>query len=72
MRIYSTEKAAELIGIHLITLRRWLGKAFIRPSIAIPMRGKTLWRWTDADVKRAKLLKGTFKPGPKPKVKKRV
>jgi len=70
MKNYSTEQAAKKIGIHLITLRRWLGKALIRPSIAIPMRGKTLWRWTLADIERAKKLKGTFPSGPKPKRKK--
>jgi predicted site-specific integrase-resolvase len=69
MRTHSTEAAAKLIGISQITLYRWLAKALIRPSIAIPMRGKTLWKWTDADVKRAKLLKGTFRSGPKPKAK---
>ena len=70
MKTYSTERAAKLAGISRITLQRWLSKALIRPSIAIPMRGQTLWRWTTADVRRAKQLVGTFKPGPKAKVKK--
>jgi hypothetical protein len=70
MKTHSTEKAAELIGITRITLQRWLAKALVRPSIAIPMRGKTLWRWTPEDVRRAKQLRGTFKPGPKSKAAK--
>ena len=28
-------------------------------SIAIPMKGRTLWRWTAADVKRVKKFKTT-------------
>jgi predicted DNA-binding protein (UPF0251 family) len=71
MDTYSTEKAAKLIGISQITLYRWLSKAVIRPSIAIPLHGKTLWRWTTADIRRAKQLRGTFKPGRKPTVKRK-
>ncbi len=32
------------------------------------MKGQTLWRWTAADVRRVRQLRGTFKPGPKPKI----
>jgi hypothetical protein len=71
MKNYSTAQAAKLIGIHRITLQRWLSKALVRPSIAIPMaKHQTLWRWTLADIERAKKLKGTFPSGPKPKRKK--
>src|SRR5262249_36165874 len=71
MNTCSTEKAAKLIGISQITLCRWLSKAVIRPSIAIPMHGKTLWRWTPADIRRAKKLRGVFKPGPKPEARRK-
>jgi len=59
------------MGINQITLYRWLSKAVIRPSIAVPTYGKTLWRWTPADIRRAKELVGKFKPGPKPKAKRK-
>jgi DNA-binding transcriptional MerR regulator len=67
MKSYSTEKAAKLIGVTRVTLQRWLRRGLIRPSIAIPMSGRTFWNWTTADIRRAKELRGTFKTGPKPK-----
>jgi excisionase family DNA binding protein len=69
-KTYSTEEAAKLIGITRITLQRWISKKRITPSISVPMRGKTLWRWTPDDIRRAKLLRGTFKPGPAARSKK--
>jgi hypothetical protein len=72
MKVYSTVEAAKRAGISRITLHRWLAKGVIRPAIGIPMKGQTLWRWTDADVKRARLLKGSFKPGPKGPMKPKV
>ena len=69
MRTFSTQQAAKLIGIHWVTLRRWLADGKVRPSIAVPMDGRTLWRWTKADVERARRFKATQKPGPKPKKK---
>ncbi len=66
--MYSTAEAAELAGIHVVTLKRWLAAGRIRPSIAVPMGGqRTLWRWTRADVGKVCRLKGSLKPGPKPK-----
>ncbi len=50
MRTYSTEEAAQLARIHLVTLYRWLASGKVRPSIAVPMKGRNLWRWTKADV----------------------
>jgi excisionase family DNA binding protein len=51
MRTHSTKQAARLAGISWITLRRWLAAKKIRPSQAVPFGGRTLWRFTDADVK---------------------
>ena len=34
------------------------------------MDGRTLWRWTKADVERARRFKAMQKPGPKSKKKK--
>ena len=57
----STDKAAEEAGIHPVTLRRWLASKSIRPkiqpSVATPMEGRTLWRWTTADVEKLKAYK---------------
>ena len=54
-----------MIGVHLVTLRRWLAAKKILPSIGTSMDGRTLWRFTDADVERFKRFKGTLRPGRK-------
>ena len=57
-----------MVGIHYVTLHRWLSAELIKPSVAVPMKvGQTLWRWTAADVKRARKLRAAQKRGPKPK-----
>ena len=72
---YSTKKAAERVGIHWVTLLRWLAAKKIRPTVAVPMDGgRTLWRWTEKDMaKLEKLKKATYRKGRgrKPKRKKR-
>jgi len=68
MKTYSTQQAARLAGIHYVTLHRWLAAGLIKPSVAVPMNGgRTLWRWTAADVGRVRKVKATQKRGPKPK-----
>lgn len=57
MRTYSTQEVAKLVGIHLITLYEWLAAGKVRPRIAVPMKGRTLWRWTRADVKKVRAYK---------------
>lgn len=69
MRTYSTRQAAKLVCVHWVTLRRWLAEGKIRPSIAVPMGGLTLWRWTRTDVEKARRFKATQRRGPKPKKK---
>ena len=65
-KTYSTSEAAKKIGVALRTINRWLADGKIRPSVAVPMGGgRTLWRWTEADIARARKIDRT--PGPKPK-----
>jgi predicted site-specific integrase-resolvase len=71
-KTYSTRQAAKLVGIHWVTLHRWLASKKVRPSQATPMNGSTLWRWTDADVEKLKNYKRkNYRKGrgrkPKPK-----
>ena len=66
-KTYSTPQAAKKIGISFITLRRWLRDGKIRQSVAIPVAGRTLWAWTDADIAKGRKVKAAQKPGPKPK-----
>jgi predicted site-specific integrase-resolvase len=67
-KVYSTPKAAKLIGVSFPTLHRWLRDGLIRPQ-AIPAEGKKLWMWTDADIEQGRKIKATQKPGPKRKEK---
>jgi excisionase family DNA binding protein len=71
MKTYSTSQAAKLIGVHVVTLHRWLASRKIRPSIGVPMNGRTLWRFTKADVAKFRRFKGKLKTGPKPKSRKK-
>jgi hypothetical protein len=65
-KTYSTQQAAAKIGVGFRTLNRWLALEIIRPSIAVPIDGgRTLWRWTDADIAKGRKVKAAQRPGPK-------
>ena len=66
-KTYGTPRAAKLIGVSFITLHRWIRDKKILPSVAVPLDGRTLWRWTDADIAKGRKVKAAQKPGPKPK-----
>lgn len=71
-KTYSTQTAAGKMRVSFRTLNRWLARKLIRPSVAIPIDGgRTLWRWTDADIAKGRKVKAAQKPGPKPKAGKR-
>ena len=57
MVTYSTKQVAKLVGIHRVTLQHWLAGGKVRASRSLPSNGGTLWRWTDADVKKVKKYK---------------
>jgi len=61
-----------MAGVHWVTLRRWLASGKIRPSQAVPYDGRTLWRWSAADVEKLRRYKQeNYRKGrgrkPKPK-----
>ncbi len=67
MEGYSTAQAAKLIGVSKATLLRWLYERRLKEPKRMDVAGKN-WRiWTDEDIERARKLKTTIKPGPKPK-----
>ena len=71
-KTYSTRQAAAKMGVSFRTLNRWLALGLIRASIAIPSEGgRTLWRWTNADIARGRKVKAAQKPGPKARSKRR-
>jgi predicted site-specific integrase-resolvase len=63
-KTFGTPQAAKKIGVSFITLHRWLRDGKIRPQ-GIPLDGRTLWRWTDADIAKGRKVKAAQKPGPK-------
>lgn len=65
-KTFSTKSAARKIGVGFRTLNRWLAHGKIRASVAIPLGGgRTLWRWTDADIAKGLKVQAAQKPGPK-------
>ena len=71
-KTYSTQQAAKRMDVSFRTLNRWLSLGLIRPSMAIPMGGgRTLWRWSDADIARGRKVKAAQKRGPKAKPKRK-
>ena len=69
---YSTRQAAARVRVSFRTLNRWLELGKVKPSIAIPLGGgRTLWRWTEADIAKVRKVKAAQKPGPKPRGKER-
>jgi predicted site-specific integrase-resolvase len=65
-KTYGTRQAAKKIGVSFITLHRWIRDGKIRPQ-GIPVEGRTLWYWTDADIAKGRKVKAAQKPGPKRK-----
>ena len=71
LKLYTTVQVAEIAGIPRATLQFWIASG----KLAVPevqlRDGKAVRLWTDADIKRARNLKGKLKRGPSPKEKKR-
>jgi predicted site-specific integrase-resolvase len=57
MKTYSTKQIARIIGVHWVTLHRWLAAKKIKAGIGIPIDGQTLWRWTEKDLKQVRKYK---------------
>jgi hypothetical protein len=71
-KTWSTQQAAKKMRVSFRTLNRWLFLKLLHPSMAFPIGGgRTLWRWTDADIAKGRKVKATQKPGPKTKLKRK-
>lgn len=56
-KYYGTRQAAKIVGVHFLTLHRWIAEKKIKPK-GVPLpEGKTLYQWSDADIAKAKELK---------------
>jgi len=69
MKTYSTAQVAKMVGVHKMTLIRWLLAGKIAEPRRLMNAGIDARIWNDQDVERARKFKGTQKPGPKPKKK---
>jgi excisionase family DNA binding protein len=70
-KTYSTGEAAKQIGVSRQTLQAWLAAGRFAAPKAIEVGGMSVRMWTAADVERARKFKGTLKPGPQAKAKKK-
>ena len=66
---YGTPAVAKMIGIHYVTLHRWIHAGRIKPRGIKLADGRVLYQWTDADIAKAKALKAETKLGRPPKAK---
>ena len=70
-KTYTTAEAAAKIGVSRQTLHTWIesGKVVAPKPLAV---GKNYFRlWLKADIDEARKFKGTLKPGPQAKKKKK-
>jgi len=56
-KTYSTKEAARKVGVHWVTLHKWMAAGKVRPSHQIGMNGGKHWRWTERDIKNARKYK---------------
>ncbi len=56
MSQYSTREAAKKLGIHLVTLQRYLADGIVPAPTVTRVGGVRVRLWTDADIKRAQKL----------------
>ena len=57
MRTYSTAQVAAKIGVHKITLIRWLLDGKVREPRRVNQAGQAIRIWTDRDVERVRKYK---------------
>ena len=68
-KTYGTPAAAKLIGVHYLTLHRWLEAGKVKPKGIELADGRKLWQWTDDDIEKARAVKAEQKLGRPPKTK---
>jgi len=71
-KFYSTSEVARKIGISRQALYLWIDAGLLDAPKPIQAGNASIRLWTDAHVAAAKKLKGSLKPGPKPKRQRKV
>ncbi len=56
----STREVAGLVGVHPITLERWLASGKIPAPGPLRIGGRIFRRWTERDIERVKQYKAKF------------
>jgi len=57
MRTYSTAQVAERIGVHKLTLLRWLRFGSVQEPLRVKQVGQEIRIWTDRDLERVSKFK---------------
>jgi len=68
MQRYSISEAARLLGVHRVTLHRWIGEGVIPEPIAEDIAGARLRYWTEGGLTKLKEYKaGHYRKKPRKK-----
>jgi len=70
-KTYTTLEVAKALAISRQTLYTWIEGGHIDAPKPIVIGSKSFRLWTAADIDRARKFKGTLKPGPQAKAKKK-
>jgi DNA-binding transcriptional MerR regulator len=66
---YTTVEVAKKAGVPRATLQFWIATGKIAAPAIRLVEDKAARYWSDQDLEKIRKLKGTLKPGPKPKKK---
>jgi predicted DNA-binding protein (UPF0251 family) len=70
-KTYSTEAAAKKIGVSRQTLHAWIDAGNIAVPKSVAFGRRSILLWTAAHIELARKFKGTLKPGPRARSKKK-
>lgn len=66
-KAYSTSEVAAKIGVSRQTLYDWIKSGLVDAPEPITAGHASIRIWTDTHIRSARKVKGSLKPGPKPK-----
>lgn len=71
MKTYTMAQAAKQLGISRQTLYTWIEAGHVSAPKPTAIGEKSFRLWTAGDIGRARKFKGTLKPGPQTRAKKK-
>jgi DNA-binding transcriptional MerR regulator len=66
-KTYTTSEVARKVGVSYQTLHNWLNSNLVPSPKLVNVGKNSVYLWTEADIERARKIKGTLRPGRKPK-----